>query len=204
MPGTILSLLAMACEPRVRTTPPKVVRPGDAGPAAAAGEHTEAAQDALSFTMKMNDGSMRDLSTYRGKALLIVNVASMCGNTPQYAGLEKLYQTYKDRGFQILAFPANEFGAQEPGSDPEIRQFCTEHYNVTFDLFSKIVVKGEGIHPLYRYLTAQPGLSGDIAWNFAKFLVDRQGRVVARFSPKTQPQDPVLTAKLEEALVAAK
>jgi len=202
VPGTLLSLLAMACEPRVRTTPPKVVRPGEAAPTAPSGEQAEAGQGVLSFAMKMNDGTMRDLAAYRGRALLIVNVASMCGNTPQYAGLEKLYQTYKDRGFQILAFPANEFGAQEPGSDAEIRQFCTEHYNVTFDLFSKIVVKGEGIHPLYRYLTAQPGMTGDIAWNFAKFLVDRQGRVIARFSPKTQPDDPVLVAKVEEALTA--
>lgn len=186
IPGTLLSLLAVACEPRVRTPQ--------------AGTPAPAVQGVLGFKMKMNDGQERELSAYRGKVLLIVNVASQCGNTPQYEGLEAMYRKYRDRGFQILAFPANEFGAQEPGTDAEIRQFCTEHYNVTFDLFSKIVVKGDGIHPLYRFLTAQPGMSGDIGWNFAKFLVDRKGAVIARFSPKTQPTDPALVAQLEAAL----
>jgi glutathione peroxidase len=188
IPGTLLSLLAMACEPRVRTTQPP------------AGGAAQPATGLLAFRMKTNDGKERELSTYRGKVLLIVNVASQCGNTPQYEGLEAMYRKYHDRGFEILAFPANEFGAQEPGSDAEIRKFCTEHYNVTFDLFSKIVVKGEGISPLYAYLTSRPGISGDIAWNFAKFLVNRNGEVVARFSPKTQPDDPVLVAQLEAAL----
>ena len=164
------------------------------------------------YSARRNDGVEESLSAYRGKVLLIVNTASKCGLTPQYEGLEKLYAAYKDRGFEILAFPCNQFGGQEPGSDEEIREFCTTNYKVSFPLFSKIDVNGEGAHPLFRYLREQapvdanfspdsrlyqilkerfPGnLEGDnIRWNFTKFLIDRDGRVVARFSPPTTPEE---------------
>jgi glutathione peroxidase len=157
------------------------------------------------FTMKTIDGEARPLSEYEGKAFLIVNTASLCGLTPQYALLQKLYETYKDRGFTILAFPANDFGKQEPGTNPEIKQFCTSKYKTTFPLFSKISVKGEGIHPLYKYLTTLPGFEGEVKWNFAKFLVDPTGKVVARFDPKVDPMSDEVRKKVEEILpVAAK
>ncbi len=123
------------------------------------------------FTMKTIDGKEKSLADYKGDVLLIVNVASFCGNTPQYKNLESLYVAYKDKGFKILAFPANNFGAQEPGTNEEIKTFCDNTYNVTFDLFSKISVKGDDQHPLYRYLTTETDFKGDIGWNFAKFLV---------------------------------
>lgn len=170
---------------------------------ARADDPKETPDSALDFTLKDIDGNPVDLERYKGDVLLIVNVASFCGNTPQYAGLEDLYEKYKDRGFAVLAFPANEFGQQEPGSDEEIKAFCTKNYGVTFPVFSKIVVKGQGIHPLYQYLTQQPTepkASGDISWNFEKFLVDSNGKVVARFEPKTQPDDPKVIAAIEEAL----
>src|SRR5437764_6859568 len=127
----------------------------------------------LGFTMKKNDGTPVKLDQYRGNVLMIVNTASKCGFTPQYAGLEKLYEKYKDRGLKILAFPANNFGAQEPGTDAEIKTFCTSRYNVTFDLFSKISVKGDDKAPLYRFLTQEekdPALNGEVKWNFKKYL----------------------------------
>lgn len=154
----------------------------------------------LDFTMKTIDGEQKPLAAYRGKVLLFVNVATYCGNTPQYAPLEKLYETYRDRGLVVLGFPANNFGAQEPGTDPEIKTFCTTKYGVAFDMFSKISVKGADIHPLYAYLTSRPGLAGDVTWNFGKFLADRHGRVVARFTPKTAPDAPDLVAKIEALL----
>ncbi len=170
-----------------------------AGLATAAGK--EAMTDSLhAFTMKSIDGKDKPLSDYKGRPVLVVNTASQCGYTPQYAGLEELYQKYKDRGFTVLAFPANEFGGQEPGSDPEIKKFCTMKYKTTFDLFSKIVVKGDGIHPLYKWLTTRPGYSGDIKWNFNKFLVDGNGAVVARFDSGVTPMSPELTGKLEAIL----
>jgi len=157
----------------------------------------------LGFTMKKNDGTPVKLSQYRGNVLLLVNTASKCGYTPQYTGLEKLYQKYKDRGLKILAFPANNFGAQEPGTDAEIRTFCSTNYNVTFDLFSKISVKGEDKAPLYQYLTEHekdPALNGDIKWNFGKFLVNRKGEVVARFEPGDEPTSPKVTEAVERLL----
>jgi glutathione peroxidase len=174
-----------------------------AGPAARA----QGPDSVLGFTVTSNDGQDVDLSTYKGDVLLIVNTASQCGYTPQYEGLQQLYETYKDRGFQVLAFPANEFGMQEPGTDAEIRAFCTSRYNVTFPLFAKIVVKGEGQHPLYQFLTSQqtnPSFAGEIPWNFTKFLVDRQGHVVARFQPKDEPQSPEVIAAIEKALAEGK
>lgn len=157
----------------------------------------------LDFQVKDIDGNDVDLSKYRGKVLLLVNTASQCGLTPQYEGLESLYEKYKDQGLEVLAFPANEFGMQEPGSNEQIKTFCSTKYNVTFPLFSKIVVKGEGIHPLYQFLTSEstnPGHAGEISWNFAKFLVNRKGEVVARFDPKVKPETPEVQAAVEKAL----
>lgn len=157
----------------------------------------------LDFTLPTIAGADKRLADYRGQVLLVVNVASKCGYTPQYAPLEKLFETYRDRGLRILAFPANNFGAQEPGSNAEIQQFCESTYGVKFDLFSKISVKGEDIHPLYRWLTTASPFPGEITWNFNKFLVDRGGRVVARFPSKVDPLDPALTAKIEELLAGS-
>jgi glutathione peroxidase len=132
---------------------------------------------------------------------LLVNVASECGNTPQYKGLQELYARYKSKGFEILGFPANNFGAQEPGTDQEIARFCSSTYGVTFPMFSKISVKGKDIHPLYAEITSLPDpLGGDVRWNFQKYLVDRSGKVVAKFSASTPPEDKVLVAKIEEFL----
>ncbi|MFZ1729061.1 MAG: glutathione peroxidase [Bacteroidota bacterium] len=154
----------------------------------------------LSFTMKSIDGKDVPLSDYSGKVLLIVNTASKCGYTPQYAALEKLYLRFKDKGLRILAFPANNFGAQEPGSNAEIKEFCSTNYDVTFDLFEKISVKGEEIHPLYHYLTAETEFQGDIKWNFTKFLVSRKGEVVARYETKIDPLDSEIISKIEGLL----
>lgn len=156
------------------------------------------------FTVKTIDGKARSLADYRGKTLLVVNTASKCGNTPQYKGLEALYDKYRARGFEVLAFPANNFMGQEPGTDAQIAEFCQLNYQVSFPLFSKISVNGKDIAPLYAWLTKDSGFPGDIGWNFAKFLVGPDGKVVARFDPRTQPEDPKLVAALEAALPAAK
>jgi glutathione peroxidase len=140
------------------------------------------------------------LSKYKDKVLLIVNVASKCGLTPQYKGLQALYDTYAGKGLRILAFPANNFGAQEPGTNTQIQEFCTSQFGVTFDLFSKISVKGEDIHPLYKYLTRDSSHPGDIQWNFQKFLVNKKGEVVENIPPKTDPEDRVLKEKIESLL----
>jgi glutathione peroxidase len=154
------------------------------------------------FTMKTIDGQDRPLSSYRGKVLLLVNVASKCGFTPQYDSLEELYKRYKDKGFVVLGFPANEFGAQEPGTDADIKAFCGLKYGVTFDMFSKIVVKGAAIHPLYEFLTTKAGHNGEIPWNFSKFLVAKDGSVAERFGPDADPFDANVVAKIEELLKA--
>lgn len=141
------------------------------------------------------------LGQFRGQVLLVVNTASQCGFTPQYAGLEQLYQSFKDRGFAVLAFPSNQFGGQEPGSAAEIGAFCQKNYGVTFPVFAKIDVNGPNAHPLYRFLRkSRPGFLGldSIKWNFTKFLVDRKGAVAGRYSPTTQPKD--LTAAIEALL----
>jgi len=156
------------------------------------------------FTMRTIDGKERSLSEYRGKVLLIVNVASKCGFTPQYEGLEALYRKYRDRGFMILGFPANNFMHQEPGTDAEILKFCQTKYSVTFDLFSKISVKGKDIHPLYEYLTKRSPVPGPITWNFNKFLVDREGNVTARFDSRVTPQAKELTDRIEALLAGNK
>lgn len=154
------------------------------------------------FTVKTIDGKEQRLSDYKGSVLMIVNTASLCGLTPQYDSLETLYQQYKSRGFKLLAFPANEFGSQEPGTSGEIKEFCRTRFSITFDLFDKIVVKGEGIHPLYKFLTTESGHNGAIAWNFAKFLVDKTGAVAARFEPPTDPMGKSVVQKIEELLNA--
>jgi glutathione peroxidase len=141
------------------------------------------------FSAKLNSGEEKPLADYRGKVLLIVNTASKCGFTPQYKGLEELYKKYAAQGVEVLGFPCDQFGHQEPGSDDEIRGFCELNFGVTFPLFSKIEVNGEGAHPLYKYLKSQAGglLGSAIKWNFTKFLVGRDGHVIGRYSPTTTP-----------------
>ena len=152
------------------------------------------------FRVTTIDGGQKSLADYRGKTLLIVNTASRCGFTPQYASLEALYQRYKDRGFEILAFLANDFMGQEPGTNAEIKEFCSLKYRTTFPLFEKISVKGKDIAPLYAYLTRESGHPGGISWNFAKFVVGQDGRVVARFDPATDPLDENVTKRIESSL----
>jgi glutathione peroxidase len=156
-----------------------------------------------SFTVKDIDGKEVPLSRYKGKVVLIVNVASKCGFTPQYEGLEKIYLKYKDQGFIILGFPANNFLFQEPGTNEEIKQFCSTKYNVTFPMFAKISVKGSDIAPLYQYLTdktTNPQFSGSISWNFNKFLVGADGKILNRFGSKDNPEDPGVIQAIESAL----
>ena len=158
------------------------------------------------FTMKDIDGQDVKLNAFKGKVVMIVNTASKCGLTPQYEGLQALYDKYKDRGFVILGFPANNFLGQEPGSEKEIKEFCSLNYNVTFPMFAKISVKGTDQHPLYTFLTnekSNPGFDGDITWNFEKFLTDRSGKIIDRFSPKTTPGDPEIVNAIEAALGSA-
>lgn len=149
------------------------------------------------------DGEPDQLSAQEGNVTLMVNVASQCGLTPQYAGLQKLYDQFRDRGFAVLGFPCNQFGAQEPGTSDEIKTFCETSYGVTFPMFEKIEVNGEGRHPLYTELTETAdaeGHTGDIRWNFEKFLVSRDGEVIARFSPLTEPEAPEIVSAIENAL----
>ena len=157
----------------------------------------------LDFRVRDIDGKEVDLARFRGKVLLIVNTASQCGYTPQYKDLESIYEKYKSQGFEVLAFPANEFGSQEPGTDEQIKEFCSTNYKVSFPLFSKIVVGGKQIHPFYEFLTSSttnPKFAGQIPWNFAKFLVNRKGEVIARFEPGVKPESPELTGSIEKAL----
>jgi len=149
------------------------------------------------------DGDPSSLEPFEGKALLLVNVASKCGLTPQYEGLERLQRTYADRGFSVVGFPCNQFMGQEPGSAEEIKEFCSTTYGVSFPLMEKIEVNGENRHPLYEQLTEVPdaeGTAGDITWNFEKFLVSPTGEVVARFRPQVDPEDPVVIESIEAAL----
>jgi len=161
------------------------------------------AMSALGFKMKAIDGKEVDLSQYKGKVVLFVNVASKCGNTPQYSTLQKLYETHNKDGLVIIGVPANEFGKQEPGSDEDIAKFCDSKYHVTFPMLSKVVVKGDGTAPLYEYLTTQetaPVKAGPVSWNFEKFLVGRDGKVVGRFSPKTKPDDEAVVKAIKAEL----
>ena len=161
----------------------------------------------LACTMKDIDGKDVDLSQYKGKVVLIVNVASKCGNTPQYTGLEKMYEKYKDQGFVILAFPANNFGAQEPGTSADIKEFCTgatSQYHVTFPIMAKISVKGADMDPLYKQLTTfsdkDAGAKGDIDWNFAKFVIGKDGEIARRFKAGVKPEDGKLVAAIEKEI----
>jgi glutathione peroxidase len=152
------------------------------------------------FSVKKINGENATLNDYKGKVLLIVNVASKCGLTPQYDALQKVYEANKDKGLVVLGFPANNFGGQEPGTDAEIKTFCSSKYNVTFPMFSKISVKGEDIHPLYKWLLAQTENHSDIEWNFGKFLIARDGSKVLRFSPRDTVESPNVKKAIESLL----
>jgi glutathione peroxidase len=157
----------------------------------------------LNFKMNSIEGEEVNLADYKEKVVLMVNVASKCGLTPQYEALQAVYEKYKDDGLVILGFPANNFGAQEPGTNSEIKEFCAIEYGVSFPMFSKISVKGEDQHPLYDLLTSEdtnPQFGGDIKWNFTKFLIDRDGKIVNRFEPRTKPDSPEVVSAIEEAL----
>lgn len=177
---------------------------GAGAPAPAAAVEPEQVKEGpyvLGYTVKDIDGNEVDLAKYKGKVVMIVNVASKCGLTKQYEGLQKLYEEKQGDGLVIVGFPANNFREQEPGTDEEIKEFCTGTYGVTFPMMSKISVKGEDAHPLYKQLAAQPApIGGEPQWNFTKFLVDREGNVVARFEPKTTPEDAALRKKVDELL----
>jgi glutathione peroxidase len=155
------------------------------------------------FKVRTIDGKEQSLTDYKGKVLLVVNVASQCGLTPHNAGLQELYENYGDRGLTVLGFPCNQFGGQEPGTEGEIKTFCETRFGVTFPMFAKIDVNGANRDPLYAYLTSQstqPDGAGDIGWNFAKFLVDRDGKVVARFAPPTAPVSEEVVSAVEKVL----
>lgn len=155
------------------------------------------------FTLKDIDGKDVSLARFNGKVLLVVNVASKCGFTPQYEGLQKIYAKYQSKGFEILGFPANNFLGQEPGTNEEIKTFCSTRYNVTFPIFSKISVKGADIHPLYKFLTdkeTNPEFAGDIPWNFTKFLIGRDGKIIARFGPRDTPESEKVIQAIEKGL----
>jgi glutathione peroxidase len=157
----------------------------------------------LNFKMKKLDGQEVNLADYHGKVVLFVNVASKCGLTPQYVQLEELHEKYGKQGLAIIGVPANEFGKQEPGTDKEISEFCQKNYGVKFDMLSKVVVKGDGICPLYQHLTSKetdPKFSGEISWNFEKFLISRNGEIVKRFKPKVSPTDPEVVSAIEAEL----
>jgi glutathione peroxidase len=166
-----------------------------------------AEKNVFGYTLSTIDGQPAPLSAYKGKVVMLVNVASRCGFTPQYAALEAIYEKYKDRGFVIVGIPANNFGAQEPGTNQEIKTFCQSKYNVTFPMMSKVSVKGDDKTPLYQYLTdksANPKMGGEIQWNFTKFLVGPDGQVIARFEPKVTPDSPEVTSAIESALASLK
>ena len=159
------------------------------------------------FTLNSIDGQPTPLSSFKGKVVLLVNVASRCGFTPQYTGLEALYEKYKERGFVIVGVPANNFGGQEPGSNEEIKTFCTAKYHVTFPMMAKVSVKGSDITPLYAFLTdkaANPATGGEIGWNFTKFLIGPDGKVIARFDSKVEPDSKEINSAIEKALADLK
>jgi len=186
--GTVLSILTLGC-----------VAMSYAADSNAKSETPEA----LDFKVKDIQGKEVDLAKYQGKVLLVVNVASKCGLTPHYKGLEELYETYHEQGLDILGFPCNQFGGQEPGTEAEILKFCKARYDVKFDMFSKLDVNGKDQAPLYKYLNhldAQPKGAGDVSWNFEKYVIDRQGKVIARFSPRTEPDDAELVKVIKGAL----
>ena len=181
----LLTLIFGACNP---------------GYSAGTSARSDAMSPVYSFTLNDIDGKPLALNTFTGKVMLLVNTASMCGNTPQYEGLQTLYEQYRERGLEILAFPANNFGKQEPGTNEEIKSFCYTKYALEFPLFSKISVKGQDMHPLYQYLTTQSPFPGEIKWNFQKFLVNREGEVIARYRPGLKPLSPQIVEDIERAL----
>jgi glutathione peroxidase len=194
-----LGAVALMAKPSFQ---PDVAKPPTQAPAQAKDNQPASPLD---FTVKTIDGKEQSLSEYKGKVVMIVNVASKCGFTPQYKNLEAVYKKFADRGFVILGFPANDFNGQEPGSDEEIKQFCSSKYDVTFPLMSKITVLGDGKAPLYKFLTEKPtagDFAGEIGWNFNKFLVDRNGNLIARYNSKTKPDDAQVTEEIEKALDA--
>lgn len=192
------SLFAAACaDPK--PPQPAGAASGDPAGASAASSTQVSNMSFHDFTMNAIDGQPKALSDFKGKVLLVVNTASECGYTPQYAGLVRLHEKIKDKGFSVLGFPANDFGAQEPGSDQEIAQFCDSRFKVSFPLFSKSVVKGGGKSPLYAFLTAAPP-AGEVKWNFEKFLIGKDGKVVGRYPSSVDPEDPKLAADIEAAL----
>jgi glutathione peroxidase len=152
------------------------------------------------ITVKTIQGDEKPLKEYLGNVLLVVNVASYCGYTSQYSGLENLYQTYKDQGLRVLGFPCNDFGMQEPGTNPEIQKFCDRNYGVTFDLFEKVHAKGSSQHPLYAMLTRSVTPPGDVAWNFEKFLISKQGEIIRRFTSSVTPNAPELLSAIRQEL----
>ncbi len=160
----------------------------------------DAPEHALAFKMKSLDGKEVDLSKYKGKVVLVVNVASRCGATPQYEQLQALYEKYGEQGFVVLGFPCNQFGKQEPGSSTEIREFCTQNYSVTFDLFEKIDVNGEAAAPFYKHLTASAKDAGPVKWNFEKFLIGKDGQVAGRFRTGVSPDDAKVVQAIESQL----
>lgn len=164
------------------------------------GKRTLMNKNIYDISVKTMEGDMKKLSDYKGKVLLIVNVASKCGNTPQYEGLEHLYEKYGSKGFEILGFPCNDFGGQEPGSNDEIRTFCETKYNVTFPLFDKIKVLGDDKSPLYDRLINNSEPTGDVKWNFEKFLIDKNGDIVERFGNKVQPESEGIVKSIETEL----
>ncbi|MBI2426181.1 MAG: glutathione peroxidase [Candidatus Hydrogenedentes bacterium] len=166
----------------------------------------DAPANVLGFKTKTIDGEEVALDKYKGKVMLIVNVASKCGLTPQYEQLQALHDKYNEKGLAVLGFPANNFNGQEPGTEAEIKEFCSSKFQVKFDMFSKVSVKGDDIAPLFKFLTSadtNKDFAGDIKWNFTKFLVDREGKVIARFEPKTTPDAAEVVAAIEKALAAA-
>ncbi len=174
-----------------------------ANEARATGGAVEYAATVYEFSAKRLDGPLQPLSDYRGQVLLIVNTASDCGFTNQYDGLQRMYERYRGQGFSVLGFPSNHFCDQEPGNDRQIGAFCRSNYGVEFPMFSKVRVRGDDAHPLYRYLRARPEpIGGPVGWNFQKYLVDRSGHVVARYDPGVRPQDPQLVGEIERLLQA--
>ena len=174
-----------------------------AGAAQAEQKETNTVGNIYSFNVTRMDGTVTNLAEYKGKVLLVVNVASRCGFTGQYAGLQKLFETYRERGLVVMGFPANDFRGQEPGSNKDIAEFCSLKYHVTFPMFEKIVVTGDGMNPLYKYLTdktTNPEFGGTISWNFNKFLIGRDGRILARFGSPTEPEHKDIVAAVEKAL----
>ncbi len=181
-----------------KSTPSKDPKPANTG--------SQAKMPALSFKMKDIDGKDQDLRKYYGNVVLMVNTASKCGYTPQYKGLETLYEKYRKKGLVVLAFPANDFNHQEPGSDSEIKEFCSTNFHVTFPIYSKVTVKGPKSCDLYKYLTnknADHKFGGDIEWNFTKFLVNRNGEVIGRFNHDIAPENDALTQAVKKALAEA-